>query len=132
MLVASCCQVLEHSWLTRLFSKASDSHSGLLLADLPSESSCSVPFLSWDAHREIFPHTNKQQNQVWHQLPFHIAPLDGCMALPAFTHVEGSLPFYYKHIHLTTRRAVSIKCPPFVFTLFTVLDSKEPLALFPK
>lgn len=50
----------------------------------------------------------------------------------AFAHVEGSLPFYYKHIHLIKRRAVSIKCPPFVFALFTVLDSKEPLALLPK
>lgn len=50
----------------------------------------------------------------------------------AFTHMEGSLPFYYKHTHLITRRAVSIKCPPFVFALFTVLDSKESLALLPK
>lgn len=75
MLVASCCRVLEHSWLTRLFFKASDSHSGLFRADLTSEPSCSVPFLSWDAHREIFPYANKQQNQVWHQLPFHISLL---------------------------------------------------------
>lgn len=48
------------------------------------------------------------------------------MASPAFTHVEGSLPFYYM------RRAVSIKRPPFVFALFTVLDSKEPLVLAPQ
>lgn len=42
-------------WLTRLFFKASDSHNGLLRADLTSEPSYSVPFLSWDTHREIFP-----------------------------------------------------------------------------
>lgn len=75
MLAASCCHFLEHSRLTRLSFKASDSHSGLLRADLTSEHSCSVHFLSWDAHREIYPYTNKQQNQVWHQLPFHISLL---------------------------------------------------------
>jgi len=53
MLAAASSQVLRHSWLTRLFFKAQDSHTELLRADLTSAPSRSVPFLSWDAHREI-------------------------------------------------------------------------------
>lgn len=45
----------------------------------------------------------------------------------ASLHLRGRvLALLLKHTHLTTRRAESIKCSPFVFALFTVLDSKEP------
>lgn len=77
MLAAACFWVLRHSWLTKLFFKARNSHSELLRADLTTEPPCSVPFLSWAVHKEIYPYTNEQQNWVQRQLPFpfHISPL---------------------------------------------------------
>lgn len=51
-------------------------------------------------------------------------PSDGRVALPAFTLIEGSLPFLHKHIHSFTGRTACIRCPPFVTALFTVLDSR--------
>lgn len=50
----------------------------------------------------------------------------------ASLHPHGRVLALLLQTHLIMRRAVSIKCPPFVFALFAVLDSKEPLALLPK
>lgn len=130
-LAASCCQILKHSCLTRLFFKASDSPSGLLRAGLTSELSCSVPFLSLDAHREILSYTNEQQNQVWHQLSFHIPLLMAvwlCQPSPIW---KGPCPFSTNTLTYHEKSSV-YQVPSFCFCIIHCPGQQGALGTAPQ